>query len=192
MVLAGMALSIAAFSPVGSHQCEAVRDNVLRPVRNVTAFLRMDPDLESLSGPGCWYILQQFKRLPSGAELVRQIASQRVEHTSSRCVTPINSVHYLCSDPAPGESPVCAPQTFSYCGQWAYSMTNQEASYEQAMELAFKLDTAYDKAQALCGMAMRWEGGAHGVKDAARSLIEYLGGEIRESSERIEGESCGG
>ena len=45
---------------------------------------------------------------------------------------------------------------YSHCGQWAYSMTN-DSRYEQAMELALQIDTAYDKAQQLCGAAMRWD-----------------------------------
>ena len=191
--LTSLALSIAAFAPVNSHQCEAVNDSVLQPGRNILTFLNMNPDIDMLSGPGCIYILNQFKNLPSGAELVRQMAGQRVEHTSSRCLYPINSVQYLCDETALGESPRCLPQAYTYCGQWEYSMTNQENSYEAAMELALKLDTAYDKAQALCGMAMDPERGNAGIARAlsfAHELQAYLTNEIHDSSETIYQISC--
>src|SRR5258707_1069948 len=112
LILAILALSIAAFAPVSSHQCREVREEVMRPVRNVLSFLKMTPDLDSLSGPGCLYILQQLKAVPQGAEMIRQLGTQKAENASSRCLYQINSIHYQCTEPKIGEAR-CLPQNYS-------------------------------------------------------------------------------
>jgi hypothetical protein len=180
-------LSIVAFTPVSSQQCDQVRSSALQPLLNVTSYLKMNPDMESLSGPGCLYILQQMRKMPHGADLLRQVATQRVENTSSRCLYGVNSIKYVCNDPKLGEAAACAPQTYTYCGQWEYSMTNYESRYEMSMEHALRLDVAFDKAQALCGMAMRWDFGA---LKAMRDLKAYVDDELIETSERLVGEVC--
>jgi hypothetical protein len=66
-------------------------------------------------------------------------------------------------------------------------MTNQESRFENAIELATKLDTAYDRVQSLCGRAMRKSKGA---EDAARELLAYLDGELSELGSKFYSASC--
>jgi hypothetical protein len=186
LVLAVMALSIAAFAPVGSHQCREVHDQVMQPIHNVASLLNMNPDFDTLSGGGCLYILQQLKTLPAGADLIRQVAAQGVEKPVSRCVYPINSVQYICNDPKTGEAR-CLPQAYTYCGQWEYSMTNEQR-YELGMELGSKLDNAYDKAQQMCGYALRWD--EAGTKMAMRELIAYLNDQVSTRGEKLYAAAC--
>jgi hypothetical protein len=182
LVLAVFALSVAAFAPVSTHHCQQVHRQVMQPVKNVLAFLKVKPDLDSLSGPGCLYILQQFNHVPEGAELLRRLATQRVENASSRCLYPMNSVRYDCTD-----SRHCLPQAYSYCGQWEYSLTNA-SRYELAMELAFQIDTAFDKAQQMCGAAMRWD--ELGAMTAMKDLHSYLDNEVNPLNEKVYAEVC--
>ncbi|MGK5081930.1 hypothetical protein WDW37_01400 [Bdellovibrionota bacterium FG-1] len=186
IVLAALALSITAFAPMSSHQCAEFSESVLEPLDAVSTFLNRSPSLDTLVQSGCLMIAQQFQSLPQGAELVRQLASQRIENTSSRCLYPINSIQYKCEGPQ-GETPRCTPQTYSYCGQWEYSMTN-DSGYELSMELALRLDTIYEKAQTLCGLALRLNPGA---LEVARDLQNSLRDEILESSEKSYDRACG-
>jgi hypothetical protein len=182
-LLGFFALSIAAFAPVSSNQCRAMHDQVMQPLRNVIELLQANPDLNSLSAPqGCYAILQQFKTLPQGAEIIRQIATRDVENTSSKCLYPVTSVQYECAEGR------CLPQAFSYCGQWAYSMTNQP-HYELGIELAYKIDNAYDKAQQLCGHVFRWD--ETGALTAAHELLNYLDNQVQIRSEKLYGMACG-
>jgi hypothetical protein len=187
LVLAGMALSIAAFAPVSSNQCREMHDQVMQPVHNLIAYLSSNPDLDALSGPGCLYVLQQLKTVPQGSEIVRQMASRDVENTSSRCLYPVNSVQYVCTESSAGE-PRCLPQSYTYCGQWEYSVTN-EPRYELGMELAYKLDTAYDKAQQMCGYAQRWNEVA--ARSAMLDLLTYLNTQIDTRGEKLYAMACG-
>ena len=185
---AAVVLSVAALGPVHSHQCEEVRDAVMSPLKNVAGYLAQAHDLDSLSGPGCQYVLGQLKQLPSGSDLIRQVATQRVENTERRCLFSVNSIEYDFEQPAIGQDPRFTPQSYSYCGQWEFSMTNQP-SYELAIELSLKLDTAYEKAQRMCGLAIHMD--ARAVQ-AAHELASYLEGEVAEPSEKTFQTACGG
>jgi hypothetical protein len=181
LALAALALSIAAFAPSSSHPCRDLRAQVAQPVQDVAAYLETRPSLDSLSGPGCVFILQSLKLLPSGAQVARELGSIGVENTRSRCTTSVNSIRYSCTDPEAGPV-LCLPQSYSYCGQWEFSMTNQP-KYELAMELSTQIDIAYDKAQQLCGLAMNRD--EAGADSAAKDLVSYLGLRVLPESEKL-------
>jgi hypothetical protein len=186
LILPILALSIAAFAPVGSRQCGEMHEQVMAPISNVVSFLKMNPDMDIMSTSGCLYVLGQLKQLPAGSQLMRELGARAVENTQSRCVTVVSSIHYPCTEPKTGEAR-CLPQAYSYCGQWAYSMTNQP-KYEAAMELSTQVEVAYDKAQQMCGMAMRHD--RAGATSAAGELLRYLTS-IQPQNDRVYSLTCG-
>lgn len=187
LVLAGTALSIAAFAPVGSNPCREVREQVMQPMHDVAEYLRTNRSVETLSSTGCLYILSNLERLPFGAQLIRDLGARGLENTQNRCTTTVNSIRYPCSEPSMGQ-PRCLPEAYSYCGQWEYSMTAQP-KYELAMELSTQVELAYDKAQQLCGAAMSWD--EAGTAIAVQDLLSYLDSSIGPKSEKLYELSCG-
>jgi hypothetical protein len=113
LILAALAISIAGFTPVGSHQCGELRESTLKPLDDVREFLKTAPSAELLSGPGCNYVLKRMQELPRGAELVRLMAMRNVENSSVSCLDRMNSIHYVCGDAVVGDGSRCLPQTYS-------------------------------------------------------------------------------
>jgi hypothetical protein len=187
LVLATLALSIAAFAPVSSHLCRDTQEQVIQPIQDVIAYLETRPSMEALAGPGCVSILETLKRLPSGARAMRALGAHGVENTRSLCTTSVNSIRYPCTIPALGTAR-CLPEAYSYCVQWEYSMTNQP-KYELAMELSTQVESAYDKAQQLCGAAMNHDEAV--TSAAAKDLLSYLSQRIAPDSDKLYDLSCG-
>jgi hypothetical protein len=189
LVLAAVALSIAAFAPVNPHQCRTLREEVVRPVQQVKNYFEMQPDLEALAGPGCLYILRQTQGLAQTAETLRQLATRSVDNVTHRCADSVNSLRYRC-DSADGR---CLPESYTYCSHWEYTVSPSapivsDPRYEASMELANKLDVAYDKIQRLCGAAMSF--GESETMTAVTEVRRYLETEVEPRNEKLMELSC--
>lgn len=190
LLLATVALSIAAFAPVSPHQCRTLRDEVSRPVQQVQDYLQMHPDLEALSGPGCLYILQRTQNISQTADTLRQLATRSVDNITHRCAVSINSLRYHCDSLSSGH---CLPETYTYCGYWEYTVSPSapivsDPRYEASMELANKLDVAYDKVQRLCGAAMSLS--ENDTANALTDLTRYLDTEVEPRNTKLIELSC--
>lgn len=192
LALAVVALSLVALAPISSNPCREVREQVFEPLRDVAELVAGEPDFADLSNRGCLYILGRFRDIPAGAQLLRELGARGVEGVRSRCTTAVNSVHYRCSQEAGASGgralSYCLPQAYDYCGQWAYSMTNQP-KYELAMELSTQIEMVYDKAQRLCAAVIA--GDAPRARSERQSLSQYLESRVLPRSERLRSLSCG-
>ncbi len=185
LVLALIALSVLAFTPSHTRDCDSLNDDLLFPIHHVLDFLKLKPEFSALKGPGCLYILRQMSAVPHAAELLRQQTRETFPNASDSCLFPVSSIQYVC-----GEGARCLPQSYSYCGQWEYSMT-YDPTYELAMELSYKADVAYGKAQALCGLALSSTfDSMNSIDSAMTDLMGYLEREVLTRGDRLNGLIC--
>ena len=136
----------------------------LLPLHRAASFLRKHPSLDSLSGPGCLYLLNQLKNLPESAQLLREVAMAPAQEIQVRCTDWMHLARYQCPKAGLEESWRCIPQNHFPCVNWSVSEKNgprasleANPDLERSIAASMQLDVSFAKAQSLCVAAFNFE-----------------------------------
>lgn len=199
LVFLSLALSFSTFSTGCGQACKVARNEVITPVKEVTAYLETRPSGETLAQSGCAVIIDDLAKIPANAEKMRTLADEQFSNTYRSCTHYTSGVQLVCTPiyryrpypphPVYPYPPQCFNRYFTYCDSWQYN-TVREPGYETAINLSRDLDILFDKAHVMCGLASR--GSFAEAEAASRDLLALITDKVRPEGTRIYGLACGG
>ena len=171
LLLIWLVIGFSAFLPHETPTCHHIEQRVVHPLLRVTHYLETltqgdalrahhfqtdaSQSRDALATFGGRYILTQMSEFSQGVDQLRSLATQKIQHTESQCVTENRSVRYACSPSSALRA--CDPEPYSYCVEWRYSQTRSPQIYESAFEISTRLDHFYYRIQTLYALSQDWK-----------------------------------